>query len=168
MMMRCRALLQQPMMTRVERTLSHSPERLYHILIDFLQHHQRIAPHSVSLGSIEVIEGGVGHGTVVAFGSSLSSTRHPTRYRVVVTEPGVAFELQSEDGTQRLVHHVVGDGAGSSIVTFTWHSTPPSNVIHRIRSSIAHSRAVAVLEEKMDNLDRYAATLGRLVLHADS
>ena len=80
-----------------ERAVGGPPERVYACLADYRRHHGRFLPPAFT--RLEVEQGGVGAGTVIAVDLALGGRRRSFRARVEEPEPGrVLTETDLESG----------------------------------------------------------------------
>lgn len=110
----------------VSRVIDAPPARVYGVLRDYREHHPRILPKPY-FESCEVVEGGVGAGTVIRVAMRVMGTRHVFLMTVSEPEPGrVLQEADPAAGTVGTFTLAPVDGGVRTHVTIRteWRAKP--------------------------------------------
>ncbi len=128
-----------------------APELVLEVVRDFRGHHRHILPAAFS--DFEVLEGGVGAGTVMRFTTTLGGRAVPGVS--VASDPAPNVVREEIRGTDMVTEfRVVPDGATSRVtITTSW---TPSGVAERL---FAPRMLRAVYRDELALLDRYAREL---------
>lgn len=125
------------------RDINASAERVWAILVDYREGHPAILPRKY-FSELEVVEGGVGAGTVIAFQMHLLGTKQS--FRMVVTEPEPGRILQETDTSTGVATSFLLDSRGpgqGTRVTFRTELQSrggPIGVLERFLSTAALRR----------------------------
>lgn len=144
----------------VTRTLQFPVSLIYVILSDFREHHLRIAPSSVRPTSYRLIAGGVGHGTIVEFATSIGHEPSPAQFVIDETIPGREFTLSTTNGAIVQSFVLSEDGPDRCAVQFSIRYRHRPGLLGLFDRVVGPMEIERILSQKMNNLELYAATLG--------
>jgi ribosome-associated toxin RatA of RatAB toxin-antitoxin module len=134
-----------------ERLIPDSPDRLYALVADFIEHHPHILPPVFSDFRVET--GGVGLGTVTVGGR-----RQTLRTRVVRAEPGRVIEEIVLGRPMTTTFTFRSDVAGTRVaIDTTWR--PGRGVAGVLERRFAPRRLSRVYEDELARLEAYAASI---------
>lgn len=126
---------------------------VYDILADYREGHPSILPEAFS--NLEVLEGGIGAGTVIKFDLKLAGRTSTTTATVSEPEPGrVLREVESQRGlaTTFTVESKGSGGCRVSIVT-TWKASGLKGLVERL---LVPGMLRPLYEEQLDKIGQVA------------
>jgi len=140
------------------RTINADAAQVYAILADYRNHHPHILPASYFTG-LEVLEEGVGAGTL--FRATLRVMGKETSFRMRVTEPEPGRVLAESDLDTDLVttFTVAPQGNGHATVTIAtrWEGKPGlTGLLERLTTPALLRR---IYQEELRQLEEYAQTV---------
>jgi hypothetical protein len=126
---------------------------VYDILADYREGHPSILPDAFS--NLEVLEGGIGAGTIIQFDLKLAGRTSTTTATVSEPEPGrVLREIESQRGlaTTFTVESKGSGGCRVSIVT-TWKASVLKGLVERL---LVPAMLRPLYEEQLDKIGQVA------------
>ena len=126
---------------------------VYDILADYREGHPSILPDAFS--NLEVLEGGIGAGTIIQFDLKLAGRMSTTTATVSEPEPGrVLREVESQRGlaTTFTVESKGSGGCRVSIVT-TWKASGLKGLVERL---LVPAMLRPLYEEQLDKIGQVA------------
>ena len=139
-----------------ERLIPDSPDRLYTLVADFVDHHPHILPPAFSDFRVET--GGVGLGTITASTFSMGGRRQTLRTRVVRAEPGRVIEEIVLGRPMTTTFTFRSDAAGTRVaIDTTWR--PARGIAGFLERRFAPAMLSRIYEDELARLDAYAASL---------
>jgi hypothetical protein len=126
---------------------------VYDILADYREGHPSILPDAFS--NLEVLEGGIGAGTIIQFDLKLAGRTSTTTATVSEPEPGrVLREIESQRGlaTTFTVESKGSGGCRVSIVT-TWKASGLKGLVERL---LVPAMLRPLYEEQLDEIGQVA------------
>jgi hypothetical protein len=126
---------------------------VYDILADYREGHPSILPDAFS--NLEVLEGGIGAGTIIQFDLKLAGRTSTTTATVSEPEPGrVLREIESQRGlaTTFTVESKGSGGCRVSIVT-TWKASGLKGLVERL---LVPAMLRPLYEEQLDKIGQVA------------
>jgi ribosome-associated toxin RatA of RatAB toxin-antitoxin module len=141
-----------------ERLIADSPDHLYGLVADFVEHHPHILPPAFSDFRVET--GGVGLGTITSSTFSMGGRRQRLRTRVVRADPGRAIEEIVLGRPMTTVFTFRPDVAGTRVaIDTTW--TPSRGIGGFLERRFAPRMLTRVYEDELARLEAYAASVRR-------
>lgn len=147
----------------VERVLNFPDRLIYAILSDFREHHLRIVPSSVRAPSFQIIEGGIGAGTIIEHESSLGHEPQPVRYVVAEPEPGRVLTMTGSGGAIVQTFQLTNSSPTQCSLNMSAKFRSRNGLLGLIDRILGRMELERVLNQKLDNLELYAATLGATI-----
>ena len=146
-----------------ERRIADSPDHLYELVADFVQHHPHILPPAFS--DFRVESGGVGVGTVTASTFRMGGRTDRIRTRVVRAEPGRVIEETVLGRTMHTTFTFRPDVAGARVaIETTWE--PMRGIRGFLERRFAPKMLSRIYADELERLERYAADQRGLVAAA--
>ena len=96
-----------------ESDIAAPAKRVYRILSNYREHHPKILPPAFS--NFEVVEGGIGAGTVMRFDMTVMGRTRPARHRVEEPEPGRVLREIDLDRDLQTTFTVTPKGDSSNV-----------------------------------------------------
>jgi hypothetical protein len=132
-------------------------DTVYGILRDYVRHHPRILPPSLSALTIE--EGGIGAGTVFVLDVNVFGKTQQMRMVVSEPDPGhVLMETDTGDGTVT-TFTIEPDGNGHSMVTIETTWQPATGMAAIVDRGVKPYYLRRLYRQELRNLDEYARGL---------
>lgn len=150
----------------VRRDLPFPAATVYAIVADVRDHHFRVVPESVDRSTYRVLEGGYGAGTVVEYQTAISRIDHPLRYLVEEPEPGRVVVFRHEGGLVEKRYEVDAAGPAACTMTSRVRVARRAGFLGIIDRLLGRSFIQRMAEQKLDNIEQYAATLGAVVVRS--
>lgn len=110
-----------------------------------------------------MIQGGIGKGTIVEFESSLGHEPQPLTYHIDEPEPGRLLTMTSTNGAIVQTYKIVDSVLGRCEVTFSIRYQRRPGLRGLFDKVAGPMEIERILEQKLDNLELYAATLGATI-----
>ena len=149
-----------PLTASAERLIADSPEHLYELVADFVEHHPHILPKAFSDFTVE--SGGVGVGTVTASTFRMGGRTDRIRTRVVRAEPGRLIEEIVLGRVMTTTFTFRPDVSGTRVaIDTTWQ--PTGGLSGFLERRFAPRMLSRIYAEELERLAAYATEQRRAV-----
>ena len=139
------------------------PAKVYAVIADYRVHHPRIVPAEY-FQKIEVIEGGVGAGTLTRVTMKVLGKTRELEHAITEPEPGRVLVEADVDGSSTTTFTVDGDkGADSSRLTITTELAGRSGVAGALERFFGSMLLRRIQRKELAQTAAYVAQLDRSV-----